>query len=328
MITIGSLFSGIGGFELGLERAIPGSRTIWQVEQDAFCQKVLQKHWPDAKIYDDVVVVGVSNLEPVDVLCGGFPCQGISNAGKKEGLEDERSGLWWEMLRIIGELQPRVVVLENVAALFVRGISDVLGSLASIGYDSEWTIVSAAECGAPHRRDRVFIVAYPMCNRRNQRKRQSKTIQPFGNPRLQREEDSQSSMSESIHSGYEATTNTSEERCGQTSNRRIDPETDISRRAAGVQQRRSQKSTNTNKTSSQRNGSNLGMASKWTSIDNAVYQTGFGYWRTPSPQPTICRTHDGFPNRLDQLRALGNAIVPQCSEWVGRRIMESGLLCD
>ena len=281
MITIGSLFSGIGGFELGLERAIPGSRTIWQVEQDAFCQKVLQKHWPDAKIYDDVVGVGVSNLEPVDVLCGGFPCQGISNAGKKEGLEDERSGLWWEMLRIIGELEPRVVVLENVAALFVRGISDVLGSLASIGYDAEWTIVSAAECGAPHRRDRVFIVAY-----------------------------------------------TNEERCGQTSNRRIGPETDVSRRAAGVQQRRSQKSTNTNKTSSQRNGSNLGMASKWTSIDNAVYQTGFGYWRTPSPEPTICRTHDGFPNRMDQLRALGNAIVPQCSEWVGRRIMESGLLCD
>jgi DNA (cytosine-5)-methyltransferase 1 len=263
MIKIGSLFSGIGGFELGLERAIPGSKTIWQVEQDAFCQKVLQKHWPDAKIYDDVVGVGSHNLEPVDVLCGGFPCQGISNAGKKEGLKDERSGLWWEMLRVISELQPRVVVLENVAALFIRGIPEVLGSLAENGYDAEWTIVSAAECGAPHRRDRVFIVAYPVCIGRVERKRLEEKIQPSQFARLQREESQQPIVSKSIHSGNKAT-------------------------------------TNTKKT----------------------------YWRMPGPQPTIRRTHDGFPNRVDQLRALGNAIVPQCSEWVGRRIMESGLLCD
>tara|TARA_R100000664_G_C2750524_1_gene137850 strand:+ start:615 stop:1517 length:903 start_codon:yes stop_codon:yes gene_type:complete len=300
MITIGSLFSGIGGFELGLERAIPGSKTIWQVEQDAFCQKVLQKHWPDAKIYDDVVGVGAHNLEPVDVLCGGFPCQGISNAGKKEGLEDERSGLWWEMLRVISELQPRVVVLENVAALFIRGIPEVLGSLAENGYDAEWTIVSAAECGAPHRRDRVFIVAYPVCIGRVERERLKEKIQPSQFARLQREESQQPIVSKSIHSGNEATTNTNKNRCGQTFNGRINQKTNLSRRATSIQQGRSQKQI--------RKQSN--------------------YWRTPAPQPTIRRTHDGFPNRVDQLRALGNAIVPQCSEWVGRRIMESGLLCD
>ena len=108
MIRIGSLFAGIGGFELGLERAISGSETIWQVEREPFCQKVLKKHWPNATIYDDVRTVGSHNLESVDILCGGFPCQDISTAGKGKGLEGEKSGLWFEMLRIISELRPRV----------------------------------------------------------------------------------------------------------------------------------------------------------------------------------------------------------------------------
>ena len=309
MIKIGSLFAGIGGFELGLERAIPNSKTIWQVEQDAFCQKILQKHWPDAKIYDDVVGVGAHNLELVDILCGGFPCQGILNAGKKKGLKDERWGLWWEMLRVISELQPRVVVLENVAALFIRGIPEVLGSLAENGYDAEWTIVSAAECGAPHRRDRVFIVAYPMCSSDTITRKKttsdristtkSTTVYPANR---RREEDTQCSELQCTRctSLLQQSTNTNKNRCGQTFNGRIDQKTNLSRRATSIQQGRSQKQI--------RKQSN--------------------YWRTPAPQPTIRRTHDGFPNRMDQLRALGNAIVPQCSEWVGRKIMESGLLCD
>ena len=89
-MKLGSLFAGIGGFELGLERAIPGLETIWQVEQDLFCQKVLKKHWPDSIIYDDVCQVGKHNLEPVDIICGGFPCQDISNAGKQGGIHAKR----------------------------------------------------------------------------------------------------------------------------------------------------------------------------------------------------------------------------------------------
>ena len=128
MLKLGSLFSGIGGFELGLERAIPNLETVWQVEQDKFCQKILHKHWPNALIYDDVCTVGKHNLEPVDIICGGFPCQDISTAGKQGGIHAERSGLWWEMHRIIGDLRPRVAVLENVPNLITLGMPEVLGS--------------------------------------------------------------------------------------------------------------------------------------------------------------------------------------------------------
>jgi len=113
---IGSLFSGIGGFELGLERAIP-SETIWQVEQDEYCQKVLKKHWPKARIYNDVRDINRETVEPVDILCGGFPCQDISIAGKGAGLNGKKSGLYWEMFRIIRDLRPRVIVMENVPAI-------------------------------------------------------------------------------------------------------------------------------------------------------------------------------------------------------------------
>ena len=125
MIRIGSLFSGIGGFELGLERSIPNSETIWQVEQNPFCQRVLKQHWSDATIYDDVCSVGKHNLEPVDILCGGFPCQDISIAGAKGGINASRSGLWWEMCRVISELEPPVIVLENVPNVLRLGGREV-----------------------------------------------------------------------------------------------------------------------------------------------------------------------------------------------------------
>ena len=160
MVRIGSAFSGIGGFELGLERAIPNSKTVWQIEQNAFCQKILRKHWADAKIYDDVREVGAHNLEPVDIFCAGFPCQDISVAGKGEGLNGKKSGLWWECFRIISELRPRIIVLENVSAVTFRGGREVVGSLTSIGYDTEWQVISAGMFGAPHIRKRWFLVGY------------------------------------------------------------------------------------------------------------------------------------------------------------------------
>jgi DNA (cytosine-5)-methyltransferase 1 len=161
MIRIGSLFAGIGGFELGLERAIPQSKTIWQIEQNLFCQSILKKHWKDAVIFDDVCTVGKHNLPEVDLLCGGFPCQDISVAGKREGInEGKKSSLWWQMHRIISELRPRVVVLENVANVIRLGGLDVIASLAEIGYDCEWQIIRASDFGAPHRRARWFCVAY------------------------------------------------------------------------------------------------------------------------------------------------------------------------
>ncbi len=157
-LTIGSLFSGIGGLELGLERAGLG-RVVWQVERDAWCRSVLEMHWPDAMRFDDVRTVGASALVPVDVICGGFPCQDLSHAGKRRGLDGERSGLWFEYARIVGELRPSIVVIENVLGLRTAGLPRVLADLAALGFDAEWTDLSAGELGAPHLRRRLFIVA-------------------------------------------------------------------------------------------------------------------------------------------------------------------------
>jgi DNA (cytosine-5)-methyltransferase 1 len=154
-LLYGSLFSGIGGIDLGFDRA--GLKCAWQVEIDPFARKVLDKHWPGVPKHDDIRTFKPAQ---VDVVCGGFPCQDISNAGKREGIDGKRSGLWAEMFRIVCEIRPRFVVVENVSALRNRGLDRVLGNLASSGYDAEWSLFSACQMGAPHTRERMFIVAY------------------------------------------------------------------------------------------------------------------------------------------------------------------------
>lgn len=158
-MRFGSLFSGIGGLDLGLERA--GMTCAWQVEIEEYASRVLAKHWPDVPRFRDVRECGAHNLEPVDLIAGGFPCQDVSDAGPKLGLEGERSGLWSEMFRIVCELRPRYLLVENVAALLHRGMGRVLGDLASVGFDAEWSVLPACALGAPHPRERVFVVAYP-----------------------------------------------------------------------------------------------------------------------------------------------------------------------
>lgn len=157
-MRVGSLFSGIGGLDLGLERA--GMRIVWQVEIDPFCRTVLEKHWPHVPKYGDIRQIRGEELEPVDLIAGGFPCQPVSVAGKKRGQEDER-WLWPEFARIIRAVRPQYVLVENVPGLLVRGMGDVLGDLAALGYDAEWTLLSAENFGFPHKRERIFIVAYP-----------------------------------------------------------------------------------------------------------------------------------------------------------------------
>lgn len=158
------LFSGIGGFSLGLERT-GGFETVAFCEIEEYPRRVLAKHWPGVPCYHDIreLTAGVLARDgiAVDVICGGFPCQDISLAGKGAGLAGERSGLWREYARVIGELRPRYVIVENVAALLSRGLRDVLGDLAALGFDAEWQTVSAADVGAPHVRERVWLVAYP-----------------------------------------------------------------------------------------------------------------------------------------------------------------------
>lgn len=160
-MRIGSLFSGIGGLELGLEMAGLGP-VAWQVEQDPFCREVLAKHWPDAQRHRHVQYAGRSTLEQVDIICGGFPCQDISSAGTGEGLAGDRSGLWFEFARIIDELGPQWVVIENVASGAHRWVDAIREHLARLSYASLPVPLSAELVGAPHRRNRVFVIAYSL----------------------------------------------------------------------------------------------------------------------------------------------------------------------
>jgi len=160
-MKFGSLFAGIGGIDLGLERA--GMECAWQVEPDDFCQKVLTKHWPDVPKYGDIRDVGKRNLETVDLISGGFPCQDVSLAGKRMGLEGERSTLWSEFYRIICEIRPEWVLIENVPGLLSsdngKFFRTILWNLSKGGYDAEWQTLSAKMFGAIHRRERLFIIA-------------------------------------------------------------------------------------------------------------------------------------------------------------------------
>jgi len=161
-MRFGSLFSGIGGFDLGLERA--GMTCAWQVEIDPACYRVLARHWPGVERYEDVKEVGKHQLAPADLVCGGFPCQDVSVAGKREGLAGERSGLFFEAARIIAELRPKWIVIENVPGLLSsnggRDMGAVLGTLADIGYMGGYRVLDSQNFGVPQRRRRVFIVGY------------------------------------------------------------------------------------------------------------------------------------------------------------------------
>lgn len=156
-LTCGDLFAGIGGMSLGLQRA--GFTVRWQVECEPYCETILARHWPHVARRRDVRLAGAQNLEPVDLVAGGFPCQDISAAGKGVGLTGWRSGLWREFARIVSELHPRWVLVENVPALRRRGADTVLGDLEAAGYAAWPLVVGARHVGAPHRRDRVWIVA-------------------------------------------------------------------------------------------------------------------------------------------------------------------------
>ena len=156
-MRVGSLFSGIGGLDLGLERA--GMEVVWQVENDEFCQRVLAWHWPDVARFRDVR--DCHALPPVDLIAGGFPCQEISRSGVRTGLAGKHSGLWTEFARIIRQLRPRFVLVENVPEVLVRGAGIILSDLAASGYDAEWDCLPAAAFGAPHLRAREWILAYP-----------------------------------------------------------------------------------------------------------------------------------------------------------------------
>lgn len=163
-MKVGSLFSGIGGLDLGLERA--GMTVIWQSEIDPYASRVLAKHWPHAPNLGDITTIDWSTVERPDVLAGGFPCQDVSDAGRAAGIDGFKSGLWAHFATAIRHLRPRYVLVENVTGLLARGFGRVVGDLAASGYDAEWDCIPAAALGAPHLRARVFVLAYPRGQRR------------------------------------------------------------------------------------------------------------------------------------------------------------------
>lgn len=250
-LRIGSIFSGIGGLELGLERAGVG-HTVWQCECDPYALRVLAKHWPTAQRFDDVRHVDAC-APAVDLICAGFPCQDISYAGLNAGLTGERSGLFFELMRCVRALRPKLLVLENVAALLGRGMGDVLAALASCGYDAEWDCIPAQAVGSPQLRDRIFIIGV-----------------------------------------------LADHACGgqQDKARAVDaraqvPPSDRVRSGGG------------------------GVAGGWPALGQSSWPVG-GAW---VPEPSVGRVAHGVPNRLDRLRCLGNAVVPQVAMAVGQRVL-------
>jgi len=233
-LTFGSLFSGIGGIDLGFERA--GMKCIWQCEIEPYCRKVLAKHWPQVTCHDDVRTIDSSFVRP-DVLCGGFPCQDISFAGKGAGLGGARSGLFYEFLRCVILFMPKYVVIENVPALRSRGLDTILRCFTSVGYDTEWHCIPASLVGAPHRRDRLWVISYP-------------------------------------HSVGT-----------QIQDQRVISAEQIAR-----------------------------CFSETRGISGGPRQP----WAT---EPGVGRVADGIPARLDRLRCLGNAVVPQVAELIARAIV-------
>jgi DNA (cytosine-5)-methyltransferase 1 len=289
------LFSGIGGFSLGLE-ATGGFDTVAFCEISEYPRKVLAKHWPDVPIYNDVRELTKEKLDgdgitDINVVCGGFPCQDISNAGKGAGIgADTRSGLWSECARLLGELRPTIhyAIFENVTALISgdngRWFEQVLWDISQVGYDAEWHCIPASELGAHHHRDRVWIIAYPNNNG-----------------------ESSSEVREGIDAGGDSGTTRSEQASQPEGLRDSIFNGDVAY------------------TDSERG---RGRYSRWEDAKNA-WQSSTSAWHYPremgiwDAEPDVGRVANGVPQRSHRLKALGNAVVPQIPELIGRAILEA-----
>lgn len=342
-LRYGSLFSGIGGLDLGFERA--GFRCAFQVESNEFCRKVLAKHWPDVPRFEDVKTVG-PNLPFCDVLIGGFPCQDVSNAGKGEGIEKgTRSGLWSEFDRIIRLVRPRYVAVENVPGLFTRGFGRVLGDLFKSGYDAEWTTLTAAQFGAPHLRERIFLVAYPD---RSRCRRPDLPVQPEADPDALRVFPSHWSwpVADSHRTGCEERDPTPvPDQQGFDSGDHpagITPDTNgrSARRHSQILQTGYPEPCGRPSSDTERIGFEEGHgeegfeeaqdAGSPSGANHFGWQVG-GSWATRNvPEPCIRRVDDGLSRRVDKARlmALGNAVVVECAEFVARCIHRHALTLE
>ena len=277
MLTVGSLFSGIGGLDLGLERA--GMEVIWQSEIDPYACKVLSKHWPKVPNHGNIKEIRWGDIVRPDIICGGYPCQPFSTAGKRNGTNDPRH-LWPWVRQAISQLQPRYAILENVRGHITLGLSTVLGEFASIGYDAEWQIVSANSVGAPHLRERVIIIAYPFRQLANTHNSGCLYRQP------------------QIF----------------TANRWVNALSLIGSSGANVAH------------ATKQHGNGKSDYSGNSKRPETLPESGNGSWSQAGSnwqiEPNVGRVANGIPSRVDRLRGLGNAVVPQVAELIGRMVVD------
>ena len=257
-------FSGIGGFSLAA-RWLGGFQTVQFVEWEPYCQQILSQHFPGTPIHGDITTF-FPEQGAADVICGGFPCQDISTAGKQAGIkEGTRSGLFYELMRVIRLVQPRYVVLENVAAILANGLDTVLGELAEAGLDAEWACIPASAVGACHQRDRWWLVAYAKGARAWEHQ-----------PHSRGQRDGEDLLAD-WHPNQEIsiTANT----CGTRLERQEHPQ--------------------------------------WR-----IAQQLCPNWRSYLSEPVLCRGDDGLSGRVDRLKALGNAVVPQVAMIPLMRVLQ------
>ena len=266
-------FAGIGGFSYAAEKLVGGFETTQFIEINPYCQKILNKHWSHVPIHDDITTFTAKSGE-FDIITGGFPCQDISVAGLQKGITKEtRSGLFYELIRVICMVRPKYVVLENVAAILNRGLDIVLRELSEAGYDAEWAVISASSLGACHRRSRWWLVAYPNSVRWGGRSSERRSTQE--RQLLQRKSEGRKMGSET-------------ERCS------INTSNPDSKRLQGLRGEYELQESCKERTFTWRN-SGITLNPNWK-----------GY----KSKPTLCRGDDGLSNRVDRLKALGNSIVP------------------
>lgn len=281
MLNTLDLFAGIGGFAFGLERT-GGFKTAAFCEIDEKAQMVLKKHWPNVPVFGDVTTLTKEKLDEqgitIDIITGGFPCQDISFAGRGAGLEGERSGLWFEFARLIEEIQPKYAIIENVSALRFRGLDQVLWSLAEIGYDAEWHCIPAKAIGAPHQRDRIWIIAYPQGRKLDN----TECVGCYEKRDDHEEYDGDKFSPTSQHSSSMADAN-----------------------SAGLERR--EKTRDTSRLRAQ-------LYEQLTRCSEGETE-----WST---EPNVGRVANGVPRRVDRLKQLGNAVVPQIPQLIGEAILE------
>lgn len=296
-LSVLDLFSGIGGFSLGLE-ATGGFETAAFCEINPYARRVLAHHWPEVPIHGSVVDLCGADIT-ADVICGGFPCQDISLSGSGAGLDGDRSGLWFQFLRLIDEIRPRWAIIENVSALRGRGLDTVLRGLAAIGYDAEWHCVPASALGAPHRRDRIWIVAYPHGEPRHERRpgdaSEGEGRRDAGGSRVSADTLADAySLAEQqpaiVHNAPEL--RQQEPRLDVGGRRELLADTDKPRLEIKLD----------------------GQAEQFAA------HIGAHGW---SSEPAILRVAYGIPARVHRLTALGNAIVPVMAYVIGRAILEA-----